>query len=70
MVRQAKGKKHMKNMKRKAMRVWKTLGFEKGLFGECLKEVLKKHRERIHEDINKQRQQELQLCCDNNGWIG
>lgn len=70
MARQARGKKHVMNMRRKARRLWQTVNYDKDLRDECVREVLKRHRQSLIEDFAKHRQQELQFCCDNNGWIG
>jgi hypothetical protein len=69
-VRQAKGKKHLKYIKRKAMRLWKETKWQPGLWDECLKTALKDHRERIQsESLSKDIQEQMSLC-DRNGWIG
>ncbi len=82
MVRQPKGKKHIRMIRRRMMRLWKSINFEKGMRDDCLKEILKRHREKVAEEIKKNRkkvaedsksqQGNLYLTsqCDNNGWVG
>lgn len=53
MVRQLKGKKHIRYIKRKAMRLWKGVNFEQGLRNDCLQEILKRHRESVAADLER-----------------
>lgn len=64
------------------MRLWKSLNFEKGMRDDCLKEVLKRHREKVEAEMLKNRQKVETAVreqreftyplreCDNNGWVG
>ena len=82
MVRQPKGHKHIRMIRRRMMRLWKSLNFEKGMRDDCLLEVLKRHRQKVEIEILKNRndvesivreQKEFSYSsgkCDNNGWIG
>ena len=80
MVRQPKGKKHIRMIHRRALRLWKEIDCEKGMKLDCIKEVLKKHRERLYQELE-EKEKELRLRkeeyskfseyhCDNNGWLG
>lgn len=75
MFRQARGLKHCKNIKRKAMRLWKQSNYQKGLWDTCLKECIKRHRKKVEQE-NKKRLEELEIRRQEelnfynvNGWI-
>lgn len=69
-IRQARGKKHCKNIKRRAMRLWKQSHYEKGLWDSCLRACIDRHRQKVEreilESIAKQRQEQLAFCDQNN----
>ena len=79
MVRQAKGKKHCKYIKKKALQMWRATNYQDGMWIECLKTCIEKHRQSVADEIMNERravaqesrraQRELAFC-DNNGWIG
>ena len=71
-VRQAKGKKHIRYIYRRAMRLWKSAKWQRGLWDECLRTALENHRKRIETElIDNIREQQVEFhCCDRNGWIG
>lgn len=70
-IRQAKGKKHCKNIKRRAMRLWRHSQYQKGLWDDCLKACIEHHRRKVEteilESILKQRQEQLAFC-DRHEW--
>jgi len=70
-VRQARGKKHLKLIKRRAMRLWMKNKCQYGLWDHCLKITIENHRKSIQEEIvSKIRDQQAEFQCDVNGWIG
>ena len=76
-VRQAKGKRHIKFIRRKAMRIWKASKYKRGLYEQCLRTALETHRLRVKEEITGKkettiREQLTPSCCDcdKNGWVG
>ncbi len=79
MVRQAKGKKHILYIRRKAMKLWKLTDFQQGLRDDCLRETLERQRLKVAEEIEKNRnkvveqQKEFEYSnssFDLNGWAG
>ena len=50
-VLQAPGKKHLKYIKGRAIRLWESRGMVNGKLRECIKEILKDHRESLVSQI-------------------
>jgi hypothetical protein len=74
-VRQSKGKRHIKFIRLKAMRIWKASKYKRGLYGECLKTALENHRLRVEKEISDKKYKSIReqltfSCCDQNGWMG
>ena len=73
-VRQLKGMKHAKLIKRRAKKMWRACGAQSGAWDACLRQAIEEHRLKIEaEIISKNVENQLALAsfqCDNNGWVG
>lgn len=73
-VRQLKGRKHIKLIRKQAMRLWRDAFYQKDLWKECLKTAIENHRLQVESEIiSKKIQKQLSFQsfqCDTNGWIG
>ena len=74
-VRQLKGMKHAKLIKKRAMKMWrKTYSLRRDLWKPCLKAAMEEHRRKIEmEIVSKKIEEQLSFegsfPCDTNGWI-
>lgn len=58
------------------MRLWKASCYQKGLWNQCLKSCIERHRLKVEKEIKSkisnelesERQKEIEFC-DKNGWL-
>jgi len=61
MVLQLKGKKHIRYIRRKALRLWEGVNREEELRNDCLREILERHRKKLHVDLQESRKKIVEL---------